>query len=138
MRTVFPFILVSLNVAVLAFETGKVSFSIQVKNEIIRYREMALFVMPGEKLQFQSHLNDRSFLFLDLAKDQSREVRNTWDWIAPLEKGHVDLNIVESEKSDTMLIHIFVMVNLSEKKGEWLNGYRIGPVSYTHLRAHET
>ena len=111
------------------FLTHRADFSVQIQNREISYKIMSIFVMPEEKVKL--------IIPADQAKSPPYSIRsshgqiryikkNQWQWHAPQLPGHYSMSISEDQKTDSILLNIFVMVPAKHQQGEHLNGYRIG------------
>jgi hypothetical protein len=125
----------AMGVPALAFDPGRVGFSIAYKEENSRYRINAVFLMPGETLDLRLPARDSgSFLLLDSAARGRMLAPGHWAWRAPDSAGAYPFRIAHPASGDTMSFHAFVMVPAAAMKGESLGGYRIGKYPKTPLR----
>ena len=111
------------------FSTHRADFSVQVQNMEIPYKIMSIFVMPEEivKLHIPADHAKSSLYSICSSQGQIRHVKkNQWQWHAPKLPGHYSINVSEDQKTDSVLLNIFVMVPGKHQQGEHLNGYRIG------------
>ncbi|MDH4212032.1 MAG: hypothetical protein OEV79_11355 [candidate division WOR-3 bacterium] len=119
-----------------AFSDGKTTFSVKYKDEIIRYKTFGIYVMPGEKVDFEVlDTPDQGNYGLEAGADGITKVdNNKWRWEVPQEKGLYELVITNPPRNDTMILNTFVMVPFRQIQGEYLNGYRIGKYPEEPLR----
>jgi hypothetical protein len=125
----------SMAAPVLAFDAGRVGFSIAYKEENSAYRINSAFLMPGETLDLRLSTRDSgSFVLLDTAGRGRMLAPGHWAWRAPDSAGAYAFRIARPASGDTMSFHAFVMVPAAAMKGEFLNAYRIGKYPKTPLR----
>ena len=105
----------------------KVHFSLKFKDEINSYRILALFLMPGERIELECVDSDPKQTYMISAKDGAIATvsKKRWTWEAPQQHGMYSLTISETHSNDTMRLQAFVMVPF-QARHEKLNGYRIG------------
>jgi len=110
------------------YKPEKSEFLVKVKNEIIPYKVMGIFVLPQEIVSIEalSHQPEGDFIFLMEKGKLSRLSPAKWNWQAPAETGLHPLTLFHPQTGDSLRLNIFVMVPFEELKGEYLNGYRIG------------
>lgn len=116
------------------FSAQKADFSVHVQNITLPYKIMSIFVMPEEivKLHITADHTKSPLYSIRSSHGQIRHVKkNQWHWRAPRLPGHYSMNISEGDRTDSMLLNIFVMVPRKHQQGEYLNGYRIG--NYPHI-----
>lgn len=100
---------------------------VRVNDEVISYREMGVFVMPGARVQLQAlgAATERA----QLEPGQGSVVvvgPNKWSWVAPAQPGLYRLKISRRGGDGSVQLNVFVMVPGSRVKAGILNGYRIG------------
>ncbi|MFH1416563.1 MAG: D-Ala-D-Ala carboxypeptidase family metallohydrolase [Elusimicrobiota bacterium] len=104
-------------------------FSVEFKNNVCPYNVTGVFVMPGEILEFRIDGKDKTDLKYTI-KASTGNLQyissGAWKWTAPKSKGLYEIEITETGTAKSILMNVFVMVPRKEKKGEYLNGYRIG------------
>lgn len=113
-----------LSVPSFVFSDGsRCNFRVKINKEKNDLRIFSIFVMPGHNIDINVQSDEPVLVNFNgnilLSKNTSYTVK------APGEKGKYDLLLVDAQ-ADSMLINVFVKVPLSEKKGEYLYGYRIG------------
>jgi hypothetical protein len=119
----------------LAFDPGRVGFSIAYKEENSAYRINAVFLMPGEILDLRLPTRDSgSFVLLDPAARGRQLAPGRWAWRAPDSAGAYAFRIAHPASGDTMSFQAFVMVPAAAMKDEFLDGFRIGKYPKTPLR----
>jgi hypothetical protein len=129
--------LMLLGIDCLAFDPGKAGFSVKYRKETSPYRVNAVFLMPGEVLRLSGHGSPSDSFELD---DQSQGLSNrlqrtgpqSWDWKSPDSAGLYPLRLYRA--GDTVLMNAFVMVPVTEMKGEYLRGYHIGSYPKSPLK----
>lgn len=89
---------------------------------------MSFFVLPEQNIEIDLLGNESTSSFSikqDFPGDNLKNLNN-WEITAPAEKGLYRIEINRKAYPDTMRLNIFVMIPYSEKKSEYLYGYRIG------------
>ncbi len=100
---------------------NKLSFQVLVNGEEVPYSLFSFFVMPGEVLDvsantdFELQGNDLSVINISVMAYKVE---------APAKPGAYSVAISKGE--ERMVLNILVLTPMSNKKGEYLNGYRIG------------
>jgi len=118
------------------FVSGEAGFSVKVKEEVIPYHVLALFLLPDEKVTFEVVESAPSAVFSFqsesgvLLAGRERE----WTWRAPSKKGLYPVTISDSRNGHAMILNVFVMIPYSHVKGRVLNGYQIGEYPKTPLK----
>ena len=116
------FLLLYMSCWVFAFDPGKAGFSIEIKGELNPYNIFSVFLLPNEEAELSS---------TSVLRVTSEEVgviknqNNLWKIKAPIHSGAYSVNITDLEGNE-MRLNILVLTPISEKKGEYLNGYRVG------------
>jgi len=116
------------------FSAQKADFSVHVQNIEIPYKIMSIFVMPEEivKLHIPADHTKSPLYSIRSSHGQIKPVKkNQWHWQAPGLPGLYSLKVSRGQKTESMLLNIFVMVPRKHQQGEYLNGYRIG--NYPHI-----
>jgi hypothetical protein len=118
------------------YSSGKTSFAVKIRDNVSPYEIIYVSVLPGEKLDIEIVEPDGQSEFRLDAEwcEVRRNEQYKWTWSAPAGKGMYPLNILEIASGDRMIVNAFVVVPISEKKGEDLNGYRIGSYPAIPLR----
>lgn len=118
------------------FSPQKVGFSIKVKDIENPFEIMSVFALPNEKLKIRIKANNAADKYrLYSAKDSTIGAASRhWDWRAPVKPGHYLLKIADVGRNRSMSLNIFVMTPFDQKKGEYLNGFRIGKYPQVALK----
>ncbi|MBU2515300.1 hypothetical protein KJ966_28620 [bacterium] len=124
------------------FDPGLAEISVKVKNEIIPFKEFALYVLPGEMINCEIYKSPEPELFFIVVSEGPFRVRtrNKWSWTAPDKTGVYSIVISNEAGENQMTLNIFVMLPFSQLKGEFLNGFRIGHypnTAYQQLAIYE-
>lgn len=118
-----------------AFSDERAGFSVRVRDEVIPYRVMGLFVMPGERIPLRplSATPERGFT----VEAERGAVRSgpdgTWTWTAPRTPGLYPLAVTETTSGARIRLNAFVMTPFDHRSAR-LDGYRIGRYEPTPLR----
>ncbi|MGA1871108.1 MAG: D-Ala-D-Ala carboxypeptidase family metallohydrolase [bacterium] len=115
------------------FSTGKVDFTVKVRDFLSSYQILGIYLLPRETLKFtilSSH-HSTSFQIFALAGTVTLETDIDFSYQAPSAPGIYTLALCPPEGLE-MVFNVFVMVPYDEVKGEYIEGYRIGeyPVSF--------
>lgn len=116
------------------FSAQKADFSVHVQKIEIPYKIMSIFVMPEEivKIHIPADHTKSPLYSIRSSHGQIKPVKkNQWHWQAPGLPGLYSLNVSRGQKTESMLLNVFVMVPRKHQQGEYLNGYRIG--NYPHV-----
>lgn len=124
----------SLNAAVPdePFDAGRTSFAVLYDGEVIPYEVFGLFVVPGDEVPLEIVAPRAESDFALVAEDGTvrRRSDHAWTWTAPDDPGGLTtLEVVRRGSGpghERMRLNVFLLVPLSEKEGNRLNGYRIG------------
>lgn len=106
----------------LAFTNDRAGFSIEINGETIPYKLFSVFVLPGEQFTIKS---DTSLLITGEGMKILISEPKNWKLQAPVKPGTYQANIKDLY-GNKMHLNVLVLTPISEKKGEYLNGYRIG------------
>lgn len=111
-----------------AFTAERAGFSVEFKDDVLPYKVMGVFVLPGEKVTLEMHDQGRGHQYRIEANagTLTQRSRNQWQWQAPKRKDLYPVKVIQAGSEDTITLNVFVMVPYSQLKGEVLNGYRIG------------
>lgn len=85
------------------------------RSVVVRAPLSTLTALPGERVTLQA---------LD----------RQWTWTAPSQPGLYPINVVSSDRRDSLTIQAFVLVPYDRLRAEYLNGYRIGRYPTDPLR----
>ncbi|HMB91989.1 MAG TPA: D-Ala-D-Ala carboxypeptidase family metallohydrolase [Rhodothermales bacterium] len=117
------------------FSSGKASFAVQVKDEVIPYRIFGVFVMPGETLDIEAVFTERprntNFAAPEGKTEQIQP--DEWRWTAPDEPGIYPVNITDATAGEAITLNVFVKTPFNPKSTS-LNGYKIGQYELKPLR----
>ena len=120
-----------------AFDPKKADFTVAYNNEVSPFRDAAAFVLPGETMTLQVTDGPAGEYTL---KTKTGVVKafgpRKWRWIAPAEPGMYDLRFEGSKATESIELHVFVMVPATAVRGGVLNGYRIGQYPAKPLNGH--
>lgn len=110
------------------FDPGRTSFTTTFGEVINPYRELAVFVMPGQAVPINTGGLPVGMRLVALADGGRLHAirRNSWTWKAPLTPGLYRLRLQGLNINDQMQFNIFVMHPSSQVIDGILNGYRIG------------
>jgi Peptidase M15 len=109
------------------FDAKTVDFALAFKGETSAYRDVAVFVMPGESIAIDAvggPAGDYS-----ITTDQGILIQTAtrkWKWTAPETARLCALHVDGPASKDAMTLRAFVMLPASNVKNGVLNGYRIG------------
>ncbi|MFH1007934.1 MAG: D-Ala-D-Ala carboxypeptidase family metallohydrolase [Candidatus Latescibacterota bacterium] len=119
-----------------AFSPEKVGFAVKFEEEILPYRVVGVFVLPGETLTLEvlDAALGSEYALQTSAGSPTQAAPRTWHWKAPQGKGLYTLRIMNSQSMESITLYAFVMIPYSHLKGEYLNGYRIGRYPAIPLR----
>ncbi|MEM4657813.1 MAG: D-Ala-D-Ala carboxypeptidase family metallohydrolase [Candidatus Methanosuratincola sp.] len=114
----------------------KAGFSVMFKGELLPYRVMGIYVLPGEEVVIDviGHLREGGFVInLDGVPIPYKEGKVEFG--APSKPGVYELKIARSGRpADSVTLNVFVMVPYREASTGSLNGYRISRYPSTALR----
>lgn len=122
MRIFLTFLLLALLVSSsFSYQSERAGFSIEVKGETNPYKVFSVFVMPGEEFVLKSE----QATLIHTEQITVDRLDHQWRVISPAEPGGYLLTIQDDEGHE-MVLNVLVSTPLAQKKGEYLNGYRIG------------
>lgn len=106
----------------------KAGFSLRFKDLVSPYRVLAIFALPGEELELEAlpPAEAASFEASASAGELSALGPGRWLWRAPEAPGIYPLEITELASGAAMRLNMTVLVPREAKRGERLNGFRIG------------
>ncbi|MBN2857676.1 MAG: hypothetical protein JXN63_04675 [Candidatus Delongbacteria bacterium] len=122
MYKLMSLLVISAALSIFASES-RCNFRVRINNEINDLKIFSIFVMPGLNIDLKN-LSDEP-VKVNFNGNFLLPKNGYYTLKAPVEKGKYNI-LIFNGKSDSMLINVFVKVPLSQKKGEYLNGYRIG------------
>ncbi|MFH1957249.1 MAG: D-Ala-D-Ala carboxypeptidase family metallohydrolase [bacterium] len=85
--------------------------------------------MPGEIIKFKAVSKEKTLKKYSVRASTGHIKSisgNEWEWKAPAAKGLYKIKITDIKKNTAITMNVFVKALRAEKKGEYLNGYRIG------------
>ncbi len=110
-----------------AFNPRTVGFSIKVGDAVSSYDTLALFALPGERVEVVLAGGSSEGFKLETPEPKAERVSDgAWHWTAPDRPGAYRLVLKDTDAGERMTLHVLVMVPRSEVKNGTLNGYRIG------------
>ena len=116
-----------------AYDTSKAGYAIDINGEINEYTIFSIFVLPNQAITIRAESN------LDL-KSESVTLLKTdiglWTGTAPKLPGWYSI-VISSDAGKPMKINVLVLTPISQKNGEYLNGYRIGYYPAKPLNGNE-
>lgn len=107
--------------AVAAFESGRASFALEINDDlVVPYRVFAIYVLPGEQIDFRAPLAEAS------ANAGTLEERDSslWHWVAPAEPGLASINF--STADDAIRLNVLVLHPADRIEDGRLYDYRVG------------
>jgi len=122
-----------------AYDSGRASFSVQIRNLVNPYQVLGVFVLPEETIDFKVEADSISGSFtLMSTKGEARSLqKNAWQWTAPKETGHYIITVFNPAFNDSVIFNVFVIIPYEHLDGEFLNGYRIGTYPSKPLKGLE-
>jgi hypothetical protein len=109
------------------FDPKTASFAVTFQGERSAYREMSTFVLPGTSITFAAAGGppaDYAFGARDGAMTTIGP--RSWRWKAPDAPGVYPLTFSSAANTESITLHVFVMVPAARVTAGLLNGYRIG------------
>lgn len=100
-----------------AYKNERASFTIEINGETNPYKIYSVFVMPNSEFSVSSTE--------DIALESDRLNVNGLVIKAPSTSGIYPVQVV-GENGDEITLNVMVLTPINQKKGEHLNGYRIG------------
>ncbi|QOC22047.1 hypothetical protein IC757_13595 [Wenzhouxiangella sp. AB-CW3] len=119
-----------------AFDFGTLDYRITFGGDDIAWREFAFYVMPGDTLPLEVHVNGDSEV--EISHDGGRlDMQSTHQgvWTAPGQSGLYTLTI-QPQGRESMRLNVLVKVPLVADEIEELDGYRIGRYPDQALRGN--
>ena len=99
----------------------RLSFEVSINGEEVPYRLFSFFVMPGEQINLSANA---SFDLATNSMSVTRRSESRYVVKAPQKPGAYKVTIVK--ETERMVLNVLVLTPMTAKKGEYLNGYRIG------------
>lgn len=121
------------------FDSGRLSFSVDVQGETTPYRVLAISALPGEKLRPEiarcpTCTTGTAFDFTAERGEILDRSRRHAHWRAPSEPGLAVISIERLDTKERMTLNVLVLVPAERIQGETHNGYRFGSYPSTPLR----
>lgn len=113
------------------FTTDRSPFTLTFGDQLVPYRTMGVFALPGESTAIEIAAPGPFTLAASAGRVETTG-DGRWSWVAPNEPG---LAVIEVVRADgfAMTLHAFVMVPYAEMKSGRIRGYSVG--SYPAPRA---
>ncbi len=110
------------------FSDGKLSFSVEFKEEASSYSVLGIYVLPGEifKFRIRDGASQHSYVVEGSHGQVRKNTSHSWRWISPDDPGLYTLRIMQDDSGETMILNMFVMIPIDSARSGTLNGYRIG------------
>ena len=110
-----------------SFDPETAGFTLSFNGESSAYRDISTFVLPGAASTFEVTSGPPGIYSLRAKDGMSvQQGQRRWRFTAPTRPGLYTLKVDGPKKTDSIDIHVFVLVPASQVKNGWLNGYRIG------------
>jgi hypothetical protein len=106
----------------------KAGFTINILGETNPYKIYSVFVLPDSQFNITS---ETDILISSQTVEISQTDSKSWKVITPGVSGEIYTLKITNALNNEMRLNILILTPISEKKGEYLNGYRIGnyPIS---------
>ena len=119
------------------YTPAKASFAVQVRDDVIPYEVMGVYVMPGETLRLEAVFTQgRGSVEIEAeAGPIAANGPERWTWTAPTEPGPYAIRITDAPTGETITLNAFVKVPFDHRQ-EALNGFRIGNYQARPLRGN--
>ena len=112
----------------------RAAFTLTVGVELVPYRVMAAFVLPGEDVPVEVASADSGFDVHVESGTIRKLSSHLWTWRSPSIPGAYALRVTPRDPGEAITVNAFVMVPYSRMRRGCLGGYRIG--RYPAPRAH--
>lgn len=102
-------------------------FAVEIGGDVIPYRLMSIFVLPGQEVEIETVLGSPSSDFQACAQGGTlrRDGERHWTWTAPDAAGeHTMIHLSDLFTGDTQILRVFVMTPYAGQ--EQIENYRIG------------
>src|SRR6056297_3424075 len=125
-----------------AFSLQKADFAVNYKNHRIPFKEFSLFVIPGETIELAAaeEFRNTSYELLYNSGQLVKKGKFSFRWKAPEKVGLYELELRNSSGSNNGKINfkVFVLYPYQNKRGSFINNYRIGsyPSIPQNMRQH--
>ncbi len=131
-RGIFSFIVLVCSLQIVppgfCYSPEKAAFSVKFNDAISSYRITPVFVLPGESVQLDiiEETAQSGYSIHSTGGKVAASGEKKWTWEAPQNTGLHRVTLTTSEGTDSIALHVFVMVPLDSVRNGVLNGYRIG------------
>ena len=112
-----------------AFSAEHANFSIEYDDLKIPLKTFSVFVLPREEIKISIAQEDRDQMYQIELGGKIYESSSSFTWQAHAESGHYQAVIKEKNSDDSaseIKINVFVLHPYQEKKGQYLENFRIG------------
>lgn len=116
-----------------AYDDQRAGFSITVNGEISPYKIFSTFVMPGSEIVISS--TEAIMVNSSDVTVNATSFNTRWKLKAPDSSGAYIANVTNKD-GKSINVNVLVLTPLSQMKGEYLNGYRIGNYPSQPLRGN--
>lgn len=122
------FIIILLSQINLTAENGEENLKVKIgDNEPVSLQRFFQTTMPGKEISFIVESKDITNVIVTCSSGKiTNKGEGRWNYIAPETSGNYEIVINDTSNNRTIILTVFVLVPLNEKKGEYLFGYRIG------------
>lgn len=111
------------------FNSAEADFSLIYNQLEIPFQKFSIFVMPGEQIELAIAKKNRNREYLIKIGDKNFVSSKTFKWQAPKKSGYYPV-IIKAKNSNhsasKIKLNVFVLYPFEKKKGEYLDGFRIG------------
>ena len=117
------------------FQTGEVSFTVDVRDVVNPYEVLGIFVMPGEEVELEASFTGAvGSVTVEAAGSEPEQIEpDEWRWQAPREPGLYPIHVTDTRADgETMTINAFVKEPYDHDG--MMDGYRIGSYPTVPLR----
>ena len=114
----------------------RVTFAVQVRDDVIPYRVFGIYALPGESVPIEATFTQGVQADLTAEAGTIEQAGpERWMWTAPNEPGLYRLTVTDARADETIALNAFVKVPYNPAQ-EALNGYRIGEYAARPLRGN--
>ncbi|NBC17592.1 MAG: hypothetical protein GVY18_09800, partial [Bacteroidetes bacterium] len=119
------------------FSPGTTSFAVKVRDDVIPYEVLGLFIMPGETVALEAVFTQGRGAVTVSAEQGALTPTGPerWTWTAPDRPGLYPIHVTETRAGETITLNAFVKVPFSHDRRA-LNGYEIGRYQARPLRGN--
>ena len=109
-------------------QKGSSTIQYKVENGVwVSFNRFFKPVLPGKHFEVTlKSENKNSILISKSFEAPVSHESGKWRFIAPKKSGNYEISFTDTTSRHTFTLTLFVMTPISEMKGEYLNGYRIG------------